>query len=172
MRYPQIRILDYVIMPDHIHLLLFVQEQMPQHLGRVVASLKAKCSQAWWRLQGGDGQQNGGDGMLKRTALEGKPDLFRVRQHLRIGAQEYASMGNIFLLKRADKQQVFILLRENGFAEYEKPHDRYFEACANGTLLLLSPWEYHTDRRSISRSQCLSLNDMDRSIWMMPRSST
>ena len=52
-----------------------------------------------------------------------------------------------------------ILLRENGFAEYEKPHGRYFEACANGILLLLSPWEYYTDRRTISRSQCLSLND-------------
>ena len=141
-----------------------------------------------------------------------KPDLFSVRQHLCIGEQEYASMGNLFLLKRAEKHQVFIhrsateeeiqqetgrlmtccergvvlvtpgvspeekaivhavieqgmpliLLRENGFAEYEKPHGRYFEACANGTLLLLSSWEYHTDRRTISRSQCLSLNEMAR----------
>ena len=39
-------------MADHVHLLLFVREWMPQHLGRVLASLKAKCSQAWWELQG------------------------------------------------------------------------------------------------------------------------
>lgn len=278
MRYPQIKVLDYVVMPDHVHILLFVHEQMPQHLGRVVASLKAKCSQAWWQLQEAsstlkrtaqnessiaNGQPRpesgaqpprlvGGtsvppplsprkpslwepgyhdrylmhQGQLqtlhnyihdnpKRLGLKRmRPDLFRVRQHLCIGEQEYASMGNIFLLKSAEKHQVFmhrsategeilqetdrlmaccergavlvtpgispgekaivhaaieqgmplILLRENGFSEYEKPHGRYFEACANGTLLLLSPWEYHTDRRIISRSQCLSLNDMARSI--------
>ena len=29
------------------------------------------------------------------------PDHVRVCQHLRIGTQEYVSMGNIFLLKRA-----------------------------------------------------------------------
>jgi hypothetical protein len=29
------------------------------------------------------------------------PDHIRVRQYLRIGTREYASMGNIFLLKRA-----------------------------------------------------------------------
>ena len=277
-RYPQIKVLDYVVMPDHVHILLFVREQMPQHLGRVVASLKAKCSQAWWQRQEetstlkrtaqnecstANGQPRpesgaqpprlvGGtsvppplsprkpslwepgyhdrylmhQGQLqtlhnyihdnpKRLGIKRmRPDLFRVRQHLCIGEQEYASMGNIFLLKSAEKHQVFmhrnategeilqetdrlmaccergavlvtpgispgekaivhaaieqgmplILLRENGFAEYEKPHGRYFEACAAGTLLLLSPWEHHTDRRTISRSQCLSLNDMARSI--------
>ena len=57
-----------------------------------------------------------------------------------------------------------VILRENGFAEFEKPYGRYFEACAAGSLLLLSPWEYHTDRRTISRSQCLFLNDMARVI--------
>lgn len=288
-RYPQVKVLDYVIMPDHVHLLLFVREWMPQHLGRVVASLKAKCSQAWWQLQeeaaplkraaqnapsrpvagiplsrpvGGIRSVGGTsvsphhlvggasappvtpprkpslwepgyhdrylmhEGQLqtlhnyihdtpKRLAIKRmKPDLFRVRQHLRVGNQEYASMGNIFLLKRPEKLQVFmhrrataeeiqqetarlmaacergavlvtpgispgekaivhaaleqgmplVLLRENGFSEYEKPHGRYFEACAAGTLLLLSSWEHHTDRRTISRSQCLSLNDMARTI--------
>ena len=57
-----------------------------------------------------------------------------------------------------------ILLRENGFGEYEKPYGRYFEACAVGTLLILAPWEHHTDRHVISRSQCLTLNEMARTI--------
>ena len=65
-RYPQIKVLDYVIMPDHVHILLFVREQMPQHLGRVVASLKAKCSQAWWQLQEASST-------LKRTAQNEPP---------------------------------------------------------------------------------------------------
>lgn len=271
-RYPQLQILDYVVMPDHIHLLLFVREWMPQHLGRVVASLKAKCSQAWWQESDAALKRSKQDtlprpvngapfrpvsgasaplpspsspprrpslwekgyhdrvlmhkGQLqtlhayiqdnpRRLAIKRmKPDLFRIHQHLRIGGQEYASIGNIFLLKRPERLQVFmhrrataeeidqettrmqqrceegavlvtpgispgekaivqaaieqgmplILLRENGFGEYEKPHGHYFEACAAGTLLVLAPWERHTDRRTISRSQCLTLNDMARTI--------
>ena len=27
-------------------------------------------------------------------------------------------------------------------------------------LLILAPWEHHNERKAISRSQCLSLNDM------------
>lgn len=41
-----------------------------------------------------------------------------------------------------------------------KPPGKYFEACAEGLLLMLAPWPYHFDRRNISRQQCLALNDM------------
>ena len=39
-----------------------------------------------------------------------------------------------------------------------------FGACAEGRLLILAPWEHHNLRLTISRSQCLSLNDMVRAI--------
>ena len=38
------------------------------------------------------------------------------------------------------------------------------EACARGQLLLLSPWEHHNERTTISRHQCLTLNDLARLI--------
>ena len=38
------------------------------------------------------------------------------------------------------------------------------EACARGQLLILAPWEHHNERITISRDQCLSLNDMARTI--------
>ena len=53
-----------------------------------------------------------------------------------------------------------IALCENGFAPKFKPPGNYFEACAEGRLLLLAPWAYHTDRRRITREQCLALNAM------------
>ena len=53
-----------------------------------------------------------------------------------------------------------IALCENGFAPKFKPPGNYFEACAEGRLLLLAPWAYHTDRRRITREQCLTLNAM------------
>ena len=51
-----------------------------------------------------------------------------------------------------------IVLRENGFPPLYKPSGESFAACSEGNLLLISPWEYHMNRRTISREQCLQLN--------------
>lgn len=51
-----------------------------------------------------------------------------------------------------------IVLRENGFPPLYKPAGESFTACSNGTLLQISPWDYHTNRRTISREQSLQLN--------------
>jgi len=54
----------------------------------------------------------------------------------------------------------FIRLTDNGFPPYYKPYGRYFEACACGQLLLLSPFPYSTQRTMLSRQQCLWLNSV------------
>ena len=59
-----------------------------------------------------------------------------------------------------------IVLQENGFAPLAKPGGRRFDACAQGRLLMLAPWEHHNDRRVIKRSQCLDLNEMARVICL------
>ena len=51
-----------------------------------------------------------------------------------------------------------ILLRENGFPSLYKPQGESFTACSEGRLLQISPWEYHMQRKTISREQCLMLN--------------
>ena len=53
-----------------------------------------------------------------------------------------------------------VVLQENGFAPLAKPGGRRFDACAQGRLLMLAPWEHHNDKRVIKRSQCLDLNEM------------
>lgn len=53
-----------------------------------------------------------------------------------------------------------IILLENGISPIQKPGGRQFDACAEGRLLLLSPWEHHDDRRPITREQCLQLNSI------------
>lgn len=53
-----------------------------------------------------------------------------------------------------------IVLMENGFGPLSKPHGEQFYACAKGTLLMLSPWEHHNDRRKLTAHQCQQLNLM------------
>ena len=53
-----------------------------------------------------------------------------------------------------------ILLRENGFPKLYKPAGEAFDACAEGLLLQISPWEFHMEKRLITRAQCLELNAM------------
>lgn len=54
----------------------------------------------------------------------------------------------------------FVLLTDNGFHDYYKPADALFDACADGRLLILSPWLYDDGKRHISRSECVALNAM------------
>jgi hypothetical protein len=57
-----------------------------------------------------------------------------------------------------DRGYRLILVRENGFPPLYKPSGESFDACSNGRLLQVCPWEYHMQRRTISREQCLMLN--------------
>ena len=54
----------------------------------------------------------------------------------------------------------FIQLLENGFSPMWKPGGEKFNACANGQVLLVAPWPYHSDRNTITRDQCNRLNDL------------
>lgn len=58
-----------------------------------------------------------------------------------------------------DAQHPLIVILENGFPLLYKPPGKYFDACAKGLLLMLAPWPYHTERRTITREQCLALNN-------------
>lgn len=75
------------------------------------------------------------------------------------------SPGEKAIMREAfDAGYPLILLQENGFTDLAKPGGTRFDACAEGRLLILAPWEHHNERLTINRSQCLSLNEMARII--------
>ena len=47
-----------------------------------------------------------------------------------------------------------------GFNKFSKPGHQYFDACADGRLLLLAPWPHQNERISLTRAMCLALNKM------------
>lgn len=57
-----------------------------------------------------------------------------------------------------------ILLRENGFPPLYKPAGESFYACSRGQLLQISPFPYCSERKKITRQQCLFLNELAEAI--------
>ena len=57
-----------------------------------------------------------------------------------------------------ESQIPLIVLLLNGFPKYFKPHPRYLEACANGRLLMISPFEHQNEKINNMRQRCLQLN--------------
>lgn len=47
-KYSYIRMLKYVIMPDHMHFILSVTEATPEHLGFYINAIKRACTQENW----------------------------------------------------------------------------------------------------------------------------
>lgn len=72
--YPEVEVWRVAIMPDHIHLLLWVRETLRggKHLGMVVRGFKTGCTRAWWQLQdealGGETPRTAASGETPRTA--------------------------------------------------------------------------------------------------------
>lgn len=51
--HPEVRLLAFQLMPDHLHGILFVQKAMEEHLGQVISGFKAGCNKAYRRIVGG-----------------------------------------------------------------------------------------------------------------------
>ena len=109
----------------------------------------------------------------RRLAVRRKhPDYFRVRFGITIGTQSYAAIGNRFLLQHPEKVQVQCSRRLTdeevaatvGFNEFSRPGHQYYEACAEGRLLILAPWPHENQRMPLTRDMCLALNVMTTAI--------
>lgn len=75
--YPQVEVWKACLMPDHLHLIIRVKEDLPpgKHLGMVVAGFKGGCSKAAMRLgfigQSGGATQGGGAAQSERSGNGG-----------------------------------------------------------------------------------------------------
>ena len=276
--HPEVQVIAVQMMPDHLHGILFVRENMYKHLGQVISGFKAGCNKAYRRIvlgqevpcvvatpqhtkqamqqhaeqttpkQLGPRQRpprsayNRNEGLLfasgyndrlllqagqldrwldyladnprRLLAKREHPDLFRVQFGLNVAGQQYAAIGNRFLLDRPMKKQVqcsrrlsdedidkaieqyldearsgtvlvspsisegekrvmraaldahlpLIFLSPMSFSAFTKPGGEFIEACSRGDLLILAPWENRTPTQRLTRQDCLTLNDMAKSL--------
>ncbi len=63
-----------------------------------------------------------------------------------------------------DAHLPLIFLSANSFTPYTKPGGAFTEACSRGDLLILAPWSHHTTTQTLTRQECLALNQMTETI--------
>lgn len=153
---PAIKVLQYCIMPDHVHLLIFVTSVLDHHLGNYIGKLKVNIHQDYRNSAGIDLQvfeddfydcilyrSRSLDTLYKyihenprRLAIrKAHPDFFRRMNHLRIGDKNYQAYGNVQLLDNPFKEQVVV--HRNDSAEIRE-HNRkmWLHTAANGGVLV------------------------------------
>ena len=297
-RYPEVEILALQIMPDHLHGILWIKEEMQQHLGRIIGGFKTGCNRAYRFFTAAVPQSTPSKehtpsqqpskehtpsqqpGSQQSSSLQGMPvsrvgnscsayaaavpqrpsprERHEDRHHgllfepnyndlicksydmlptlinyvkdnprrllmkhshpeylrpffdLHLGSHIYSGIGNLALLRAPHRLAVrvsrrnnetqlqeelhrymsaaqsgtvlispaispgekrvmrtafdakfpTVVIMENGFTPLSKPHGEQFYACAEGRLLMLSPWPHHNDRQKITAQQCQAMNLM------------
>lgn len=156
--------LQYMIMPDHIHILLFVTAPIPRHLGNYIGMFKVKTGQDFQNLSGFEGpvfDEDFYDCILypkrsldvlyrylrdnpRRLAVRREhPEFFRRVNCMEIGDGRFQAYGNIQLLENPFKEQV-VVHRRDGEAERDAKRQLWFHTGANGGVLVspfISPAE-------------------------------
>ena len=147
----RVRVLQYAVMPDHIHILVFVTKQMEKPLGALIARWKVTVN----RTRGGEAVFNEGynDQILKPgrsldtlfryikenphrlAARQQFPEYFRRCYNVLIEGKRYNTYGNFFLLKNPFKEQV-IVHRRDSESEHETNRHRWMYCASNGGVLI------------------------------------
>ena len=155
-----IEIYDYVIMPDHIHILLRIHDRLPKHLGQYVRWFKLQCNDICRalaavpasrdmclfakeyhdRILTGKNQLNHMARYIKdnprRLALKrANRDLFRIRQNVTIGGISCTTLGNMFLAEYPQRKLLQCSRRLTGEQIAARKEECLAEA-ANGTVFI------------------------------------
>ena len=156
---PAIKLLQYSVMPDHAHILLFVTRPTAEPIGAAIARMKAEINRSWG--YGSVFNPGFNDQILKssrslqtlydyirdnprRLAVrQALPDFFRRVRNITINGRRCQSYGNQFLLRCPFKEQV-VVHRADDEATRRVMRERWLYAAANGGVLVspfISPAE-------------------------------
>ena len=156
---PNVRVLQYALMPDHLHILLFVEYPTEDTLGKIIARFKIEVNKASGIT--GVFAKGFNDQILKssrslavlyrylrenarRLAVRrARPEFFRRVNALEIGGKTFQAYGNFQLLDCPFKEQV-IVHRADSSETKQKNREQWLYTAANGGVLVspfISPAE-------------------------------
>lgn len=149
--HPALRAEQYIVMPDHVHVLLWVQSVLPEHLGLYIARFKNIInneSSTNHIFEDGFNDQivtnkrdlNAIFNYIRsnpyRLAIRmANPDFFTRRNNLLIAGTPCQFYGNLHLLDNPFKEQVIVHRADNDEV-YSSNRDRWLYAAGNGGILV------------------------------------
>lgn len=175
---PALKVLQYCIMPDHVHLLLFVTAPIDLHLGNYIGRLKVIIHQEYRAITGSDipvFEDDFYDCLLYRTrsldtvysyirdnprrlaVRKSHPEFIRRVNALKIGDKTYQAYGNSQLLDCPFREQV-VIHRADTPAQRESNTRQWLYTAANGRVLI-SPFISRAEK-ALSRSACVAMNSL------------
>lgn len=162
---PQLKILDQVIMPDHVHILIQVMEPISKHFGDIIQAIKSASTSGIRKLTGSRDmtvfEEDCHDRIVKnRTQLDtlyryirdnprrlavrwAHPEFFRRVNSMKIAGRECRVYGNFQLQDCPFREQV-VVHRADTDAERADKRYRWLYTAANGGVLVspfISPAE-------------------------------
>lgn len=157
--HPALRAEQYVVMPDHVHILLWVQSPLPEKLGFYIARFKNAINTAVGEnhiFEDGFNDQILSNkrnlnslfnyirsNPFRLAVRRANPDFFTRRNNLTVGESIYQAYGNIHLLENPFKEQV-IVHRADTKEIYSSNRNIWLYTAANGGVLVspfISPKE-------------------------------
>lgn len=148
---PALRVLQYALMPDHLHMLLYAEQPLDEILGRKLAALKVLAN----RLAGCDSLFDKGfnDQILKKSrsldvifryirenpyrlaVRRANPDYFRRCNRLTLDGRQWQAYGNFQLLENPFKERV-VVHRADSSDRRAQNRDIWLHTAANGGVLV------------------------------------
>ena len=157
--FPLLQVYQYIVMPDHVHILLRVKERSEKHLDFYIDSLVNFIETGYSKLIEREVQKFEiflpgycDKPLLRKRSLDGLftyirenphrlavrkqyPQFFQRTRSLMIGDTEYEAYGNLFLFRNPDKQAVKISRKFTPEEKQQKKESWLFEA-SKGTILV------------------------------------
>ena len=130
--FPGIQNLQFQVMPDHVHVLLWVKERLPKHLGNYIGDFKRRVAERYSRRVRKEYSANDifnpnytdriiwsfikietivryiSENPHRLAMRQQYPQFFKRIRNLRIGNDEVEAYGNLFLLRNPDKMSLII----------------------------------------------------------------
>lgn len=153
--FPEARLLQYIVMPDHLHFVIDIQRSTTYHLGELIAAFTGDCTRAAGyadsffepgyhdRILRHKGQLRNmidyvRDNPRRLIIKREHPDYFNKPQQLLIGEKTYTVYGNFLLLRNPTISAVRISRR---FSEQElKARHADWEETVRDNGVLVSPF--------------------------------
>lgn len=178
--YPMVNVWKVCIMPDHIHMIVRVDQDMAKdkHLGKVIAGFKSGCNNVYWRIYGMKSPPRKGlfeegyndkilmnEGQLdkwiaylddnpRRLLIKREnPGLFTVLHNMEVTGKKCQMVGNRFLLDVPEKRAV-IVHRRYTEEEYVRLRREWLACGEEGGVLVsaaIAPKEKEVLREAMIR---------------------